>query len=80
MSWDRPLFAAGTRLRARHSFERAGSSFVAGELLRFTEHGYSHYDSCFVYTFLSESTGQKKHWWLHDDEPSELWREHFEVV
>jgi hypothetical protein len=79
VTWERHLFDAGRRYRAKKSFSSGASSFVAGEVLTFERDGYSYYDSSFAYEFRG-ADGTLKTWWLHDYKPAGSWVDFFEPV
>lgn len=78
MSWRTTPFVVGQRYRVKVAFTSAFSHFTAGEMLVFRKQQYSHYDSSSVFVFDEETTGQKKEWWLHDDQPIESWQNYFQ--
>jgi hypothetical protein len=77
MSCDRPIFKTGERYRVKQSFMSGPSTFTVDELVTFDRDGYSRYDNCFVYEFRSQTDGQTKFWWLHEDQPSTTWQQFF---
>ncbi len=76
----RDIFTAGSRYRAKKSFMSGDSTFLYDEILIFESDGYSRYDDCFIYTFHSQTDGQKKSWWLGYGEPSTAWLDFFEPL
>jgi hypothetical protein len=80
MSWRQTPFAVGQRYLVKINFTSAFSHFLAGEMLVFEKEQYSHYDCSSVYVFCNMASGEKKEWWLHDDQPLESWQEYFQLV
>jgi hypothetical protein len=80
MTWDRPIFMPNAQYRVKRTFVSGLSKFNESEIVTFERHGYSFYDSSFIYTFRSETDKDLKSWWLHDDEPNDLWKDQFELV
>jgi hypothetical protein len=80
MNLQKPIFETGSRYLVKKSFISGPSTFIAGEIVVFTCDGYSHYDNSFVYEFHSQGDGKDKTWWLHKDEPAEMWKQFFELL
>ena len=78
MSWERHLFTVGERYRVRKGFVSGTTRFNLGEIVVFERDGYSYYDNCFAYEFRDPSDGQLKTWWVHEDAPTDEWKEYFE--
>ena len=76
----RTLFTVGSKYRVSKDTVTANWSFVAGEEVEFVAAGYSRYDSDWVFTFRSLSSGEQRSWLLHDDEPIALALEVFVAV
>lgn len=56
------------------------STFFTNEILVFRLDGYSYYDNSFVYEFTSQSDGQVKTWWLHEDDAAASFEAFFELI
>lgn len=74
-SWRGSPFVAG---RLYHVVEIPTSGFpyskpTVGDLLMYSQSGYSRYDNCSIYEFVAE-TGERVEWWLHDEKPMENWQ------
>jgi hypothetical protein len=80
MTSRRHIFDVGMRVRVKKGYSSGSSNFSPGETLVFDSDGYSYYDNCFVYQFRSETDGQEKAWFLHEDQPTELWKTYFELL
>lgn len=61
------------------SWNGFGSDFQVGQVLRFVDSNYSHYDNCSAYIFR-DAIGNQFWWALKDDDPLEKWREVFEPI
>jgi hypothetical protein len=69
----RNIFTKGALYRVLKSDQ----SLREGEELTFDRFiGYSRYDSCHVYAFLT-GEGREKEWWFRDDAPFESWQHYF---
>lgn len=80
MNLTRHIFTPGARYRSKQSFMSGASTFELNETLIFEREGYSRYDNSYVYEFRSETQGDLKSWWLHEDKPVEEWHQLFEAI
>lgn len=53
-------------------------SLISDEILIYEQSGYSRYDNCSVYAFVTND-GQRRTWWLNDETPLKSWRGVFAV-
>jgi hypothetical protein len=80
MTFVPKIFEKGARYRAKKSFMKGASTFIANEILVFELDGYSHYDDCFAYQFHSQTDGQTKTWVVFNNESAECWQQYFDPL
>lgn len=76
---DPSPFKQGAAYRVRKAFHQSGTVFHAGEVLTNLSSLWSHYDSATRFGFRDD-LGNRRQWWLGDDDSRELPKELFELV
>ena len=64
----------------RTDFKSVLDAFKKGEVIIFESADYSRYDSATIYTFQSDDTGDRKQWFLSDEQASDVWKTFFEEI
>ena len=80
-SWRSHLFEPGASYKVLKEWALYGSSFKAGEIVKYESCGYERYDSASLFRFVPLDTSRGNQVWkLHDDEAELLANEYFERV
>lgn len=79
MSYEKEIFSTDARYKVKQNLTSGLSQFHLNEILIFSRCDYSPYDNCFLYIFNTKD-GESKIWWLHEDQPSEVWHQYFEAI